>query len=196
VIGAEPLPETLASRAARLFADYRNGDEAKMAELVALLTPILWHTVRAQRLDRESAEDVLQTTWLALVRSSASIADAQAVLQWLIVSARREAWRVVKKADRSEPRAFEADDIVTPPDQVPEHVVLRTDSESRLWHHIAQLPDKCRELLRVIAFADRPDYSAIAKSLGMPVGSIGPTRGRCLAKLRLQLAADSGWDNS
>jgi DNA-directed RNA polymerase specialized sigma24 family protein len=51
-------------------------------------------------------------------------------------------------------------------------------------------------LLRVIAFADRPDYASVAESLGMPVGSIGPTRGRCLAKLRQSLMADPGWSTS
>jgi RNA polymerase sigma factor (sigma-70 family) len=195
MISVEPVPETLASRAAALFREYRAGDVAKMGELVALLTPILWHTVRAQRLDRDSAEDVLQTTWLALVRSAESITDAQAVLQWLIVSARREAWRVVKRSDRVEPKQFEADDFVSPVTDVPEQMVLRSDSDARLWQHIAQLPEKCRELLRVIAFADRPDYAAIAKALGMPVGSIGPTRGRCLGKLRLQLDNDPGWEH-
>jgi RNA polymerase sigma factor (sigma-70 family) len=195
VIGAEPVPETLASRAAALFTMFRGGDEAKMGELVALLTPILWHTVRGQRLDRESAEDVLQTTWLALVRSSDSVADPQAVLQWLIVSARREAWRVVKRTDRVEPREFEADELVSPARDLPEEMVLRSDGEGRLWQHIQQLPERCRSLLRVIAFADRPDYAAVAKSLGMPVGSIGPTRGRCLAKLRLQLDNDPGWES-
>jgi RNA polymerase sigma factor (sigma-70 family) len=178
-----------------LFTMFRGGDEAKMGELVALLTPILWHTVRGQRLDRESAEDVLQTTWLALVRSSESIADPQAVLQWLIVSARREAWRVVKRTDRVEPKEFEADELVSPTRDIPEEMVLRSDGEGRLWQHIAQLPERCRSLLRVIAFADRPDYAAVAKSLGMPVGSIGPTRGRCLAKLRLQLDNDPGWES-
>ncbi|MDT4944610.1 MAG: hypothetical protein QOH14_1343 [Pseudonocardiales bacterium] len=195
MIGAEPVPETLASRAAVLFTMFRGGDEAKMGELVALLTPILWHTVRGQRLDRESAEDVLQTTWLALVRSSESIADPQAVLQWLIVSARREAWRVVKRTDRVEPKEFEADELVSPARDIPEEMVLRSDGEGRLWQHIAQLPERCRSLLRVIAFADRPDYAAVAKSLGMPVGSIGPTRGRCLAKLRLHLDNDPGWES-
>ena len=114
MIGAEPVPETLASRAAMLFSAFRDGDAAKMGELVALLTPILWHTVRAQRVDRDLAEDVLQTTWLALVRNAESITDPQAVLQWLIVSARREAWRVVKREDRVEPKDFEADELVTP----------------------------------------------------------------------------------
>jgi RNA polymerase sigma factor (sigma-70 family) len=195
VIGADPVPETLATRAAGLFIAFRAGDEAKMGELVELLTPILWHTVRAQRVDRESSADVLQAAWLALVRSADSIADPQAVLQWLIVSARREAWRVVKRDDRIEPKDFEADDVVTPERELPEEVVLRSDGASRLWQHVEQLPDKCRALLRVIAFADRPDYAAVAKSLGMPIGSIGPTRGRCLAKLRLQLTNDPGWES-
>ena len=67
-----------------------------------------------------------------------------------------------------------------------------SDNDVRLWQHIAQLPERCRALLRVIAFADRPDYAAVAESLGMPIGSIGPTRGRCLAKLRLQLGQRPG----
>ncbi|MCW2657355.1 MAG: putative polymerase subfamily sigma factor, partial [Jatrophihabitans sp.] len=56
-----------------------------MGELVGLLTPILWHTSRAQRLDSQTAEDVVQSVWLAFVRSADSITDPQAVLQWLIV---------------------------------------------------------------------------------------------------------------
>jgi RNA polymerase sigma factor (sigma-70 family) len=194
MIGAESVNETLASRAARLFASFRGGDERAMAELVSLLTPILWHTARAQRLDRESAEDVVQSTWLALVRAADSISDAQAVLAWVIVTTKRESWRIAKRADRVEPREFEDDDVVTAPRDLPEERVLRSDSDGRLWQHIAQLPQRCQALLRVIAFSDRPDYAAVAKALGMPIGSIGPTRGRCLAKLRLQLAEDTAWE--
>lgn len=195
MIDADQVPETLASRAARMFAAFQGGDETTMSDLVGLLTPILWHTVRAQRLDHQSAEDVIQTTWLALVRNSTSIAQPQAVLQWLLVTARREAWRVTKRDDRVDPTDFDADDLETAPDDAPEDLVLRQDNDVRLWQHIAQLPERCRALLRVIAFADRPDYAAVAESLGMPIGSIGPTRGRCLAKLRLQLVSDPGWDS-
>jgi RNA polymerase sigma factor (sigma-70 family) len=194
MIGVDPTSGTLAARAAALFRAFRDGDEAKMGELVGLVTPILWHTARAQRLDGVTAEDVVQTTWLALVRSADSISDPQAVLQWLIVSTRREAWRVVKRADRVQPQEFEADDVVSAMHERPEERVLQNEGDSRLWQHIAQLSERCRALLRVIAFADRPDYAAVAEALGMPVGSIGPTRGRCLAKLRLQLAADPAWE--
>jgi RNA polymerase sigma factor (sigma-70 family) len=194
MIGAESSQETLASRAAGLFRAYRGGDQACFGDLVTLLTPILWHTVRAQRVDRETAEDVVQSTWLALVRGADSIADPQAVLQWLIVTAKRESWRVVRRSDRVEPKEIDADDVLAPTSDLPEESVLRSDGDNRLWHHIARLPERCQALLRVIAFADRPDYAAVARALGMPIGSIGPTRGRCLAKLRLQLANDSTWE--
>lgn len=195
MIAPESAPGTLASQAAHLFTRFRDGDEPSMADLVTLVTPILWHTARAQRMDHDAAQDVVQTVWLALVRNSASISDPQAVLQWLIVSTRREAWRVVRRADRVEPRDFEPDEIIAN-DEAPEAVVLSSDEDGRLWQHIAELPERCRALLRVIAFADRPDYASVADSLGMPVGSIGPTRGRCLAKLRQSLLADPGWSTS
>lgn len=194
MINAEAEQGTLASRAGEVFSRYRDGQPEAMAELVAMLTPILWHTVRAQRLDKESTEDVLQTTWLALVRSAESISDPRAVLQWLIVAARREAWRVMRGQSRQVPYEIADDAVVTPESDQPDNVVLRGLSDSVLWSHVAELPERCRTLLRVIAFADRPDYPELARSLGMPIGSIGPTRGRCLAKLRASLSADARWE--
>ncbi len=191
---AEPLPDTLAARAGALFAGFRAGDEAKMGELVALLTPIMWHTVRAQNISQGSAEDVVQAAWLALVRNSESISDSRAVLQWLIVTARREAWRVARVDKRADPHDFAPDDLVASLEASPEPTVLRESEQSRLWEHISTLSVRCRELLRVIAFSDRPDYGTLAAALGMPVGSIGPTRGRCLAKLRARLIDDPQWE--
>lgn len=193
MIGAEPRPRTLAAQAGALLRRYRDGDEPALGELIALLTPILWHTVRAQRVDRDTAEDVLQTTWLALVRSTATITEPDAVLQWLLVTARREAWRAIRQADRVQARDLEPDEIATTSDHVPDQVLDQAD-QRRLWQHVQELPERCRRLLRVIAFADRPDYAGVARSLGMPIGSIGPTRGRCLAKLRAQLVADPAWE--
>ena len=193
---SEKLEEGLATRSGRLFAAYRSGDEAKMAELVQILTPILWHTVRGVRLDNATAEDVLQTVWLTLVRKADSITEPQAVLQWMVVTARREAWRVAKSTARVRPEDLESatGQDQTPSDDSVEDDVVAADVRTRLWHHIQQLPQRCQALLRVIAFADRPDYAEIARSLGMPQGSIGPTRGRCLAKLRVALAADPTWE--
>jgi RNA polymerase sigma factor (sigma-70 family) len=191
MINAEAEQGTLASRAGEVFDRYRAGEAAAMGDLVALLTPILWHTVRAQRLDRESTEDVLQTTWLALVGHADTISDSRAVLQWMLVAAKREAWRVLRGQIRQTPTEIDEDAVATPDSELPENVTLRDADQQVLWTHIAELPDRCRELLRVIAF---PDYAELARALRMPVGSIGPTRGRCLAKLRASLTADARWE--
>ena len=194
MINAEAEQGTLASRAGDVFERYRRGEAAAMGELVSMLTPILWHTVRAQRLDRESTEDVLQTTWLALVAHADSITDARAVLQWMLVAAKREAWRVLRNQNRQTPAEIEEDAIATPEHQLPENLALLGADQQVLWTHFASLPERCRELLRVIAFSDRPDYAELARALRMPIGSIGPTRGRCLAKLRAGLTADARWE--
>jgi RNA polymerase sigma factor (sigma-70 family) len=191
------VEDSLAARAARLFVEYRDGNTSRMGDLVRMLTPILWHTARASRLDPATAEDVLQTVWLALVRKADTITEPLALLQWMVVTTKREAWRVarsqakVRSEDMEAPSTFDKETI----DPVEDEVV-RGETQNRLWYHISQLPERCRALLRVIAFADRPDYAELAKALGMPQGSIGPTRGRCLAKLRLLLANDPSWEVS
>ncbi len=190
-----PASPTLADRAADAFAAYREGDRERMSELVDLLTPVLWHTARGQRLDQTTAEDVIQTAWIRLVESADAIAEPQAVLAWLITTVRREAWRVLKKSGRAIPTDEipdgEVDGIPTPLDPAAE-AVLREDQRS-LWRSVSRLSERCQALLRIIAFVDRPDYAAVSTALGMPVGSIGPTRGRCLAKLRSLLTADPNW---
>lgn len=192
----EKTEDGLASRAGQLFAAYRDGDEAKMADLVAVLTPILWHTVRGVRLDAATAEDVLQTVWLTLVRKADTVAEPQAILQWMLVTTRREAWRAAKTANRVQVEDFDSavgQDQQVSPESV-EDDVIAGETRTRLWAQVQKLPQRCQALLRVIAFADRPDYAEIARTLGMPQGSIGPTRGRCLAKLRLALATDPVWE--
>jgi DNA-directed RNA polymerase specialized sigma24 family protein len=61
------------------------------------------------------------------------------------------------------------------------------DEQARLWESLKVLPERCQKLLRIVAMEPRPDYARIAGELKMPIGSIGPTRGRCLDKLRNEL---------
>ena len=75
----------------------------------------------------------------------------------------------------------------------PEVAVFADRSARIVWRHVNRLSERCRHLLRVIAFEDRPDYASLTVQLGMPVGGIGPTRRRCLDKLRALLRADPEW---
>ena len=185
--------ESLAVRAGRAFAAYRDGgDAARMNELVDLLNPILWHTARGQGLSTAAAEDAVQTAWLRLVESAARIGDPQAVMQWLIVTVKRESWKSGKQAQRQAPDPeLAVEEPASGPG--PEAIAILSERQAVLWRQVGTLTPKCRELLRVVAFADRPDYASVSESLGMPVGSIGPTRGRCLAKLRSLLQSDPVW---
>lgn len=195
---AEGGTRSLAELAARAFADYRDGRPEAMSQLVDSTTTLLWHTARAQGLSGPQAEDVVQNTWLSLVQHASGITDPQGVLKWLLTTTRREAWAVSKRARREDVREDMGDampDVATTSDE-PAEVVVRSQEQGLLWRHFKDLPERCQQLLRVIALADRPDYAQVADALGMPVGSIGPTRGRCLAKLRTALLGDPGWATS
>lgn len=185
-----PPAEPVADRAAEAFRDYRSGQRERMGDLVDLLTPLLWHTARAQGLDAGRAEDAVQNCWLRLIDRTDQIQDPQSVLGWLMTTVRREAWRQ-HRTDSRTPVA----EVVDVRDQAPtpEALSVLRDDQRRLWAHISELNERCQKLLRVIAFAARPDYARLAEALGMPVGSIGPTRGRCLDKLRRTLLADGDW---
>lgn len=197
---AEGKPVPMTVRAARAFTAHRDGDSSLLPAVVEDLTPLLWQVARGQHLSAQDAEDVVQHTWLRLLESADRIHDPQSVVKWLMTTTRREAWRVSRTGQREDAHADVTDLVAAPgpeadsrADAVPDHIIADQDREV-LWRHVTELSERCRYLLRVIAFAERPDYAAIASALGMPVGSIGPTRGRCLAALRAALALDPAYD--
>ncbi len=185
-------PPTLTDKSAEAFTAYRAGHHPAMGRLVDLMTPLLWHTARAQGLTPAAAEDVCQTAWLRLIDKSTDIEQPRAVLSWMVTTVRREAWRQYKVAGRDN-ADLDARPEPSSAEPGPEQEALLGEQHRVLWTHVKQLNDRCQHLLRVIAFADRPDYATIADSLNMPVGSIGPTRGRCLTQLRETLAHDPSW---
>jgi RNA polymerase sigma factor (sigma-70 family) len=178
----------LVGKAAAAFSDYRAGVPGAIDRLVRLVTPLLWHTARHCGLGAAEAEDAVQQAFLTLVRRSDSIADPMAVVRWLTVTLRRQAWR--DRAASALRTSAEPTDDDLPLAPSAESVAMLTDEQRTLWEHVTMLSPRCRRLIAVIAFSPRPDYAAIAADLGMPVGSIGPTRGRCLAKLRSLLLGE------
>lgn len=184
---------SLSARAAVVFTAYQDGDTAALGDLVDLLNPLLWHTARAQRLDLDLAQDAVQNAWLRLVDHADGIRDPKALLGWLLITVKREAWALSRGARKV---SYDDSGVVDPGGVVadPGDGLFRSEQQEVLWKHVETLPEKCRQLLRIVAFCDRPDYSAVSVALGMPVGSIGPTRGRCLSKLRAALSADPTWE--
>jgi RNA polymerase sigma factor (sigma-70 family) len=174
---------------ASLVAAAQAGHPEAVGDLVTQLSPLLWHTARAAGLAAADAEDVVQTVWLRLMSSLPAIHTPSALTAWLVTTTRREAWRI--SAARRRQVSASQEWLAALPDPQPggEDQAVAGDQRRELWAAMRRLPPRCQALLRILAFVPRPDYGAVAAALGMPRGSIGPTRGRCLAKLRTVLRA-------
>jgi RNA polymerase sigma factor (sigma-70 family) len=191
----DPQPVTVradkpgrAARMADLLSAARAGSEDALGQIVNELSPLLWQVARSAGLSQGDAEDVLQTVWMRLITHLDGINDAGALTGWLVTTTKRESWRV-RAAGRKQLPA-DQDVFAELPEKGPgsEEQVILEDQRRELWAAIGMLSRRCQELLRIMAFAPRSDYATVAAALGMRVGSIGPTRGRCLAKLRALLA--------
>lgn len=179
------------TRIAGLVSAARQGDEDAVGQIVTELSPMLWQVARAAGLSCGDAEDVLQTVWLRLLNHLDTIHTSAALTGWLVTTTKREAWRVRAAGRRQLPARQEL--FAALPDRGPgsEDQVIIDDQRRALWSAISALSPRCQELLRIVAFVPRPDYPAVAVKLGMATGSVGPTRGRCLAKLRDLLASEA-----
>jgi RNA polymerase sigma factor (sigma-70 family) len=175
------------ARIAALLDAARRGSTGALEQIVIELNPMLWHVARATGLGNEDTEDVLQTVWTSLLSHLDGIRAPSALIGWLVVTTRREAWRVRATGRKQLPA--DQDWFSALPDRAPgsEEQAIIDDQRRELWLAVGKLSPQCQELLRIVAFVPRPDYQSVAADLGMPTGSVGPTRGRCLAKLRLLL---------
>jgi RNA polymerase sigma factor (sigma-70 family) len=186
--GRSPARALDHDRVATVFTAARDGDQGAFDELIGMLTPLLWNVARAQGLDRERSGDVVQSTWLRLLDSLAEIRSPVALTSWLVTVTKRQAWRTLSQHRTEQPvdeKWFPVQEDAAPG---PERRVLAEDRRARLWEAVGRLPERCRQLLRIVAFVPRPDYDEVSAALGMKKGSIGPTRGRCLERLRLLLS--------
>jgi RNA polymerase sigma factor (sigma-70 family) len=177
-----------------VLAAAATGDRVAWNALVERFSGLVWAVARAHRLDPADAEDVYQTTWLRLTEHIGRIKDPDRLGGWLATTARREALRTL----RARRRVLPVDDLDLaggPADAAtPESVVLeaedaadRADRARRVWSAFEALPERCRRLLRVLMAAPPPSYAEVSAALGMAIGSIGPTKARCLAQLRGRL---------
>jgi RNA polymerase sigma factor (sigma-70 family) len=169
------------------------GDQRAWEGLIGRFGGLVWSVARAHGLSRADAADVSQTAWLRLVEHLHRLRDPERVGTWLAATARHEALRTLRRARRQLPvgddAALDAElERSGPPVDSPEARTLAAERSDLLWRAFAALPARCQTLLRVLMTDPPPSYQQVAAAMDMPIGSIGPTRGRCLDRLR-QLAA-------
>lgn len=165
------------------------GDEEAWNAIVDRFQNLVWATARAHRLSRDDAADVAQTTWLRLVENLDRIREPERVGAWLATTARRECLRHIRLHARELP-TDEADVFESESGDEPVLAMLTSERESGLWRAFARLSERCQALLRLLVSQDDPSYEEIGAALDIPVGAIGPTRMRCLEKLRSLAGAD------
>ena len=156
--------------------------------LVNRFSGLVWSITRGYGLDRSDAADVSQTVWLRLVDNLDRLRDPDRVGAWLAATTRHECIRVSRQRRRTTPttetEVFESSSA----DDDPAARLVRSERDAALSLVVASLPDRAQTLLRLL-MADPPaSYSEVAAGLGIPIGSIGPTRQRCLRTLRTRCA--------
>lgn len=156
------------------------GDQRAWDELVERYAGLLWSITRCHGLPDAEAADVHQTTWLRLVERLETLRDPARVGAWLATTARRESLRQLSRRAREVPAVG-----IDGPE--PQGLCTAGDRERSLYAALAALPGRCGRLLRLLAATPPASYLEISAALGMPVGSIGPTRARCLGHLRKSL---------
>jgi RNA polymerase sigma factor (sigma-70 family) len=155
---------------------------------------LLWSVTNSCRLSEHDAQDVIQTTWIRLLENLDRIREPENLHHWLAITARRESWRVSGRAARAPELLGDAVvDVVRamPADDEPvDAALLRGEENAQLWAAIAQLPETQQRVVRAMADPGEPTYDEIATALGVPRGSLGPTRHRALRRLRVLLQED------
>jgi RNA polymerase sigma factor (sigma-70 family) len=169
----------------------REGEQRAWEELVELYMPLVLSVTRRYRLDSADAADVNQTLWLRLVEHLDQIREPERLAGWIATTVRNEALRLLASRKRTvivDPLAglgLEPDPGSEP--SVDEDL-LRAERHQALREGLAQLRPTHRELLVLLSTDPPPSYDQISERLGIPRGSIGPTRGRALAELRATTA--------
>ena len=169
-----------------LVTSARDGDVRAWDALVERYSPLIWSICRKYRLDRADADDVGQSVWLHLVNQLGKIREPAALAGWLATTTRRECGRLVRAAQGPHATvcALDVETMADGQADAAEQEVLAAERHAALREAFTHLSLDCQRLVAMLT-ADPPvPYAEISARLAMPVGSIGPTRSRCLDRIR------------
>jgi RNA polymerase sigma factor (sigma-70 family) len=169
-----------------LVARARSGDRQAWDALVERYAPLIWSICRRHRLGRADADDVGQSVWLRLLDQLDRVREPTALPGWLSTTTRRECLRVLSAAQGPHATIY-ALDVESLPDQragTADQELLAAERHAALRAAFTQLPPNGQQLLALLTADPPTPYADISAQLGIPVGSIGPTRSRYLDKIR------------
>jgi RNA polymerase sigma factor (sigma-70 family) len=171
-------------------AEAAAGDRGSWEALVSRFSRLIWAIARSHGLGAADAAEVSQTTWLKLLEHLDSLVQPERVGAWLATTARRESLRILRMRDKQ--IAVGSDigpDRDTAAAEPPGRAILRQERDQLLHRAFARLPRRAQVLLTMLSSEPPMTYQEVSAALHMPIGSIGPTRGRCLDALRHHAAA-------
>jgi RNA polymerase sigma factor (sigma-70 family) len=175
-----------------LVARVQAGDVPAWTILTDRYTGRLWAIARAMRLTEVDAADAVQTTWLRLVENLDRVHDGAGIGSWLATTMRRECLGVLRRSARTRPTGYGWDELADDGADPPDEALLRTERDTALWRCFCRLSPGCQRLLRVLIADPPPSYAEVSAALEIPMGSIGPSRRRCLNQLRGIMLSGSG----
>lgn len=158
------------------------GDDGAWEELIERYGRLVFASARRCGLDPQDAEDVFQNVFTILLRRLETLRDQSRLSSWLITTTYRESWRLGR--NRRDATTAELDDQIHDTGEAPPEEVLRLEREQQVHEALRRIDTRCRALLTALFLeSGEPSYETIGNRLGMPTGSIGPTRARCFRKL-------------
>jgi RNA polymerase sigma factor (sigma-70 family) len=170
-----------------LVARAAGSDEGAWHEIVERYAPLVWSICVRYQLSGADVEDVGQTVWLGLLEQLGNLREPAALPGWLVTTTQRECLRVLKASRKYEVFGGDPDDNVLAAEAGPaviEEEILLAERNAKLRAALAELAEGDRRLLTLLLSDPPLPYARISEILGIPQGSIGPTRARCLARLR------------
>ena len=162
------------------------GDQEAWNEIIERYAPLVWSICLRYQLNRQDIDDVGQSVWLLLVEHIGNLREAAALPGWLATTTRHECLRVLRAGRRQDYAGLPPEEQMPsdPAAATVEQELIEAERNAALRAALAELPDRCRELLSMLISDPPPAYAEISATLGIAVGSIGPIRARCLGRLR------------
>jgi RNA polymerase sigma factor (sigma-70 family) len=161
------------------------GDQDAWYEIVDRYAPLVYTICTRYRLSKHDVEDVAQNVWLLLVEQLGKLREPAALPGWLATTTTRECLRVVTAANKAERLGTGLDDsVLFIDDAAIDEEILMAEQNAALRAAFAELPPRCQQLLSMLISDPPHSYAEIHARLGIPVGSIGPQRARCLERMR------------